>query len=131
MSRRLIGLLVAGLAPALLLWAAATSAQTITSSGPCPAGAMGFNPGALCFRTDTGGFSIWDGAAWRQLSIEGALVQQATPDALTLTPFTFTTLPPAVNGQLRFCSDCAVANPCAGGGTGALAKGLNGAWVCN
>lgn len=36
-----------------------------------------------------------------------------------------------VNGTLVYCSDCTVATPCAGSGTGALAKGLNGAWVCN
>jgi len=35
------------------------------------------------------------------------------------------------NGTLYFCSDCTLANPCAGGGTGALAKRLNGVWVCN
>lgn len=35
------------------------------------------------------------------------------------------------NGSLVYCSDCTIANPCAGGGTGALAKRLNGAWVCN
>jgi hypothetical protein len=29
------------------------------------------------------------------------------------------------------CSDCTVANPCGGGGTGALAKSLGGIWVCN
>lgn len=36
------------------------------------------------------------------------------------------------NGQMfDYCSDCTVASPCAGSGTGALAKRLNGAWVCN
>ncbi len=35
------------------------------------------------------------------------------------------------NGSIVYCSDCTVANPCAGGGTGALAKRLNGSWVCN
>lgn len=35
------------------------------------------------------------------------------------------------NGTMIYCSDCTIANPCAGGGTGALAKRLNGAWVCN
>ena len=35
------------------------------------------------------------------------------------------------NGRITYCPDCAIANPCAGGGTGALAKRLNGAWVCN
>ena len=35
------------------------------------------------------------------------------------------------NGTFAYCSDCTIANPCAGGGTGALAKRLNGVWVCN
>lgn len=35
------------------------------------------------------------------------------------------------NGSMTYCSDCTIANPCAGSGTGALAKRLNGAWVCN
>jgi hypothetical protein len=35
------------------------------------------------------------------------------------------------NGTFTYCSDCTVANPCAGSGTGALAKRLNGVWVCN
>jgi hypothetical protein len=37
----------------------------------------------------------------------------------------------ATNGSMIYCSDCTVASPCAGGGTGAIAKRLNGAWVCN
>jgi hypothetical protein len=37
----------------------------------------------------------------------------------------------ATNGSMIYCNDCTVANPCAGGGTGAIAKRLNGAWVCN
>lgn len=35
------------------------------------------------------------------------------------------------NGAIIYCSDCTVANPCASGGTGALAKRVAGAWVCN
>ena len=35
------------------------------------------------------------------------------------------------NGQEIYCFDCAVANPCAGSGTGAVAKRINGSWVCN
>jgi hypothetical protein len=47
------------------------------------------------------------------------------------------------NGTFTYCSDCQVVNPsscstsnpsacvCTGGGTGAFAKRLNGAWVCN
>lgn len=35
------------------------------------------------------------------------------------------------NGTFTFCPDCIVAAVCLGGGTGAFAKRLNGAWVCN
>lgn len=35
------------------------------------------------------------------------------------------------NGSIVYCSDCTIANPCAGAGTGAVAKRINGAWVCN
>jgi hypothetical protein len=35
------------------------------------------------------------------------------------------------DGEFGFCSDCTIANPCAGSGTGALAKRLNGVMVCN
>lgn len=35
------------------------------------------------------------------------------------------------NGTLAYCPDCMLTNPCSGGGTGALAKRLNGVWVCN
>jgi hypothetical protein len=34
------------------------------------------------------------------------------------------------NGIVIYCSDCTKATPCAGGGTGALAKRINGAWDC-
>jgi hypothetical protein len=30
-----------------------------------------------------------------------------------------------------YCSDCVIANPCRSGGSGAIAKRLNGSWVCN
>lgn len=35
------------------------------------------------------------------------------------------------NGTVVYCSDCTIANPCASGGTGAIAKRLNATWVCN
>ena len=46
-------------------------------------------------------------------------------------PVTFATLGTPADGQLVYCGDCAIANPCTGGGTGAFAKRLAGAWVCN
>jgi len=35
------------------------------------------------------------------------------------------------NGTIVYCSDCTIANPCAGGGTGAFAQRINGIWVCD
>lgn len=43
----------------------------------------------------------------------------------------FASLGTPASGILIYCSDCTIANPCAGGGTGAIAKRLNGVWVCN
>jgi hypothetical protein len=37
----------------------------------------------------------------------------------------------AQNGTLMYCSNCTKTTPCAAGGTGAIAKRLNGAWDCN
>ena len=47
------------------------------------------------------------------------------------TPFTFATLPTCANGSVVYCSDGTIANPVAGGGTGCIAKRLNGVWVGN
>lgn len=44
---------------------------------------------------------------------------------------TFGALGSPANGAMIYCSDCAFANPCAGSGTGAIAKRLNGAWRCD
>jgi hypothetical protein len=43
----------------------------------------------------------------------------------------FASLGTPVNGTIVYCPDCTIANPCAGAGTGALAKRINGVWVCN
>jgi len=47
------------------------------------------------------------------------------------TAVLFAALGTPANGTFCYCSDCTIANPCAGSGTGALAKRLNGVWVCN
>src|SRR5262245_31192678 len=48
-------------------------------------------------------------------------------------PITFAALSTtlSVNGMMVYCSDCTIASPCAGGGTGAIAKRLNNINVCN
>jgi len=50
---------------------------------------------------------------------------------LTIAATAFASLPAASAGTLIYCNDCTIANPCAGSGTGAIAKRLNGIWVCN
>jgi hypothetical protein len=50
---------------------------------------------------------------------------------VVLAGVAFASLGTPANGAIRYCSDCTIASPCASGGTGALAKRLNGAWVCN
>ena len=44
---------------------------------------------------------------------------------------TFATLGTPVDGTVVFCTDCGFVNPCAGGGTGAIAKRLASAWRCD
>ena len=43
----------------------------------------------------------------------------------------FANLGVAANGTIMYCSDCITANSCAGHGKGAIAKRINGAWICN
>lgn len=50
---------------------------------------------------------------------------------LQIGAVTFANLGTPSNGAFIYCSDCTIANPCAGSGTGAFAKRLNGVWVCN
>lgn len=52
----------------------------------------------------------------------GTMYPAASPFASLGTP---------INGAMRYCTDCTIANPCAAGGGGAIAKRLGGAWVCN
>lgn len=50
---------------------------------------------------------------------------------LISTGTTFAALGTPANGTFIYCSDCTFADPCAGSGTGAIAKRLNGAWRCD
>lgn len=56
------------------------------------------------------------------------MVSAIRPGICTFASLT-TCLP--ANGYVAYCSDCTIANPCASSGTGAIAKRLNGAFVCN
>ena len=56
---------------------------------------------------------------------------QSGASGVVLASTTFAALGTPGNGNMRFCSDCTFANPCASGGTGAIAMRLNGAWRCD
>lgn len=56
---------------------------------------------------------------------------QLQAGGMVLNATAFASLGTPSDGTFLYCSDCTIANPCAGSGTGAFAKRLNGAWVCN
>lgn len=61
-------------------------------------------------------------------SAPSALLDKNT---LTLQSTAFANLGSPSNGTVKYCADCTFANPCAGSGTGSIAKRLNGAWRCD
>jgi parallel beta-helix repeat protein len=50
---------------------------------------------------------------------------------IKLEPVAFADLGTPENGTIANCFNCTITNPCASGGPGAIAKRLNGVWVCN
>ncbi len=83
---------------------------------------------------DSGGTPRWgiylDNANYLRLGDSGVNgIRLANP--LLSVGTTFGALGVPDNGTIIYCSDCTIANPCAGGGTGAIAKRLNNIWVCN
>lgn len=50
---------------------------------------------------------------------------------IQLTAVAFANLGTPADGTIAYCNDCTIASPCAGSGTGAIAKRLNSTWVCN
>lgn len=66
------------------------------------------------------------------LTVSGTTTLATTvADVLSLTGVSFASLGSPSNGAIKYCSNCTIAAPCASGGTGAIAKRLNGGWVCN
>ncbi len=50
---------------------------------------------------------------------------------LQFAPDSYSFLGSQPNGTVTYCSNCTIANPCASGGTGAIAQKRDGVWVCN
>ena len=77
----------------------------------------------LCGGASGGLIALGDGT--------GVPAQVLSRQTLTLQATLFAALGTPANGTIAYCSDCAIASPCAGAGTGAIAKRLNSVWVCN
>jgi hypothetical protein len=113
-----------------------TASSTIsTQAGYGSGGWFTITPGA------TQGIALGSGATigWDSATSHGGFNQtgidtklgRAGPGEIAFTPVLFAALGTPANGALAYCSDCLIAATCAGAGTGAFAKRLNGAWVCN
>lgn len=65
------------------------------------------------------------------ISLAGLLLAQSVDVApRILAVRTFAELGTPSNGTILYCSTCTAANPCAGSGSGAMARRENGAWNC-
>lgn len=73
------------------------------------------------------GLGLWTATVYGQSITRAA----GRVSQLVFSGTTFANLGTPGNGIVTYCSDCTIANPCAGVGTGAIAKRLNGVWVCN
>ncbi len=97
-----------------------------------PTTSYGFYAGTIL---GTAKFSFFSSDATAPSSFAGSTVTPVVNYTTKIngSGFTFanigTTL--TANGDMAYCTDCTIANPCAAAGTGALAKRLNGVNVCN
>ena len=109
------------------------------------------NNAATFVVTAAGGVGISTTTPQAKLDVNGDVLVRSsatfqgnvTVSTLTISGVTFATLGAAApNGSYLYCSDCATLTPatctasvltscvCAGSGTGAFARRLNGAWLC-
>lgn len=87
----------------------------------------------VMIRATAGVGSLGAGAGGVSPSVTNTFTATQNFSAIQLTSFVFANLATSLtaNGQIGYCSDCNIANPCTGVGTGAIAKRLNGIYVCN
>jgi hypothetical protein len=95
------------------------------------AGGVILDNGQPLWLKDNGGRERRVAVAQANTLIIGDVDSAGLATSLILGGTTIANLGNPANGTLKYCSDCRVANPCAGSGTGAIAKRLNGVWVCN
>jgi len=92
------------------------------------------NAGDLDIRSSSGNDILFrnnSGATrWTIDNADGNFVANGTV-RMGLGSDVFANLGAETNGTTVYCSDCTKATPCAGSGSGALAKRINGAWDCD
>ncbi len=110
--------------------------DVVLSGGSLPvpltfSGISMFDPTAITTVTATG--LIVNGSAIITGNMTASTVagNTITSAIYEVTATLFAALGTPANGTIKYCSNCTIASPCASGGTGALAKRLNGGWVCN
>ena len=86
--------------------------------------------------TCTAPFDLSDITWSHSPSISGCTPYGTSASGINISTFvpptaTFATLGKPPNGAINYCSNCTISNPCSSGGAGAIAKRLNGVWVCN
>lgn len=96
------------------------------------------SPGAGMFNVNSSNVSGTDtnrtcGAVTSITDLTGVLgsLQLSGVTRFQLGSDVFVNLGAAANGTILYCSDCVAANSCASHGKGAIAKRINGAWICN
>lgn len=91
--------------------------------------------GTRAFQVDNTGVVLTNGFTLRFSAGTGGaadlVFSRVAANEYGVSAVLFASLGTPANGTFAYCSDCTIANPCAGAGTGAFAKRLNGVWVCN
>jgi hypothetical protein len=109
-------------------------AMTAAATGEVNNGASGSNREILANLGTTNIFAFnttFNGAASFNTAITSGGGGAAPALGILYSATAFASLGTPTAGTVYYCNDCTIANPCASGGTGAIAKRLNGVWVCN
>lgn len=147
-TRNLMQLQVGGSDKCTISDAGVVAAANFTATGSINAGtsaAYGFTAGKAKFASSADGqLQIYNNGITSGVTLDvntnGVLFVKTTADADTATVktqkynstgSTFAALGTPADGTFQYCSDCQILAVCAAVGTGAFAKRLNGAWVCN
>jgi hypothetical protein len=88
----------------------------------------GFDAGYLEFKASQQGYG---GYSFKTQAGSSATVAINYNGSVTYGSVDYSALGTPANGTVVYCPTCQQTSTCAGGGTGALAKRINGAWQCN